>query len=221
MRRLFATAEEAQNTLAFIEPLGGNSTWDRLAEYLQKELSDRDIFVINRSCNLPIETTFDMWTKSKHLAQWLPPTGFTMQFRRIDIRTGGHKFYAMTNGTFTMYGRIEHLHIRRPDRIKYTQSFSDENENISPHPRAPVWPDKMLSTVLLTAEVAAQTRVSVSSKACGTATPEEVAAFVDERAGFDLALYGGHANDDVMPVYRSETNFRQLSTVASAATNRV
>ena len=113
-----------------------------------------------------------------------------MQFRRIDIRAGGHGFYAMTNGTFTMYGRVDYLDVRRPDRIKYTQCFTDENENMSRHPGAPVWPEKMLTTVLLTAEGAAQTRVSVRWEAHGSATPQEVAAFVEEKAGMTMGWTG-------------------------------
>ena len=183
MRMAFDSAEEAQKTRAFIKPMGGNSTWDRLAEYLEKESTNTDIFVINNSFNAPIETMFDMWTKPEHLAQWLPPTGFTMQFRRIDLRAGGHGFYAMTNGEFTMYGRVEYLDIRRPDRIAYVQWFADEHENISRHPGAPVWPEKMLTTVLLTAESDTQTRVSVRWEPYGAATADEVAAFVAERAG--------------------------------------
>ena len=32
-----------------------------------------------------------------------------MEFKRVDIRTGGESFYAMTNGQFTMYGKAKYL----------------------------------------------------------------------------------------------------------------
>ena len=190
MRMTLATAEEAQQTRAVIKAHGGNSTWDRLAEYLAKETSDQEIFVITRSFDAPIETLFDMWTKPEHFAAWLPPTGFTMDFRRIDIRTGGEGSYAMTNGEFTMYGRVEYLLVQRPDRIEYTQCFTDEHGNISRHPGAPTWPARMRTAVMLTAEGPAATRVAVRWDVHGPATPEEVAAFAAARTGMTQGWTG-------------------------------
>jgi uncharacterized protein YndB with AHSA1/START domain len=86
------TAEAAAQTRAFIKTVGGNSTWDRLGEYLEKQVSQTEIFVINRTFDAPIDTMFDMWTTPEHFGAWLPPTGFTMEFRRIDIRPGGDAF---------------------------------------------------------------------------------------------------------------------------------
>lgn len=186
----FDTTEEANASRVIIKTHSGNSTWDRLAEYLEKESSSKDIFVINRSFDAPIDTMFDMWTKPEHFAKWLPPTGFTMEFRRIDIRKGGDGFYAMTNGQFTMYGRVEYLEVQPPDRLQYTQCFTDAQENISRHPGAPIWPEKMLTTVSLAAEGPTQTRVTVRWEVYGAATTEEVAAFVEARAGMTMGWTG-------------------------------
>ena len=130
MRMTLATAEEARQTRAHVKAMGGNSTWDRLAEHLEKAATAREIFVIARTFDAPLATMFDLWTKPEHVARWTPPTGFTMEFRRADIRTGGNAFYSMTNGPFTMYGRVEYLVVQPPDRIQYTQCFADEHENI-------------------------------------------------------------------------------------------
>jgi uncharacterized protein YndB with AHSA1/START domain len=185
-----ATPEEAQETRAFIKAAGGNSTWDRLAEYLEKTERAQEVFIINRSFDASVETMFEMWTNPAHFASWLPPTGFTMEFRRVNIRSGGDAFFAMTNGQFTMYGRVEYLEIRRPDLLRYTQSFTDANENLSRHPGAPTWPEKMLTTVTLTAEGAAQSRVTVRWEPYGTATEAEIAAFVAERSGMTAGWTG-------------------------------
>lgn len=185
-----ATAEEAQATRAFIKAAGGNSTWDRLAEYLVKVETAKEVFVINRSFDAPLDTMFEMWTRPEHFAQWLPPTGFTMQFHRVDIRAGGDAFYSMTNGQFTMYGRVEYLEVRRPDLLRYTQCFTDANEKVSRHPAAPTWPEKMMTTVTLTAEGASQTRVTVRWEVVGAATDVEMATFVAERAGMTKGWTG-------------------------------
>ncbi|MBI3791107.1 MAG: SRPBCC domain-containing protein [Gemmatimonadetes bacterium] len=190
MTMTLPTPEAATATKAFIKQVGGNSTWDRLAEYLEAETAKRDIFVINRSFEAPIATMFDLWTRPEHFAKWLPPTGFTMEFRRSDIRAGGSAFYGMTNGQFTMYGCVQYLELRRPDRLRYVQWFTDAEEKISRHPGAPVWPEKMLTTVTFTAEGPAQTRVMVRWEPYGNATREEVAAFVAARAGITQGWTG-------------------------------
>ena len=129
MTMTLPTPEAAEETRKFIKKAGGNSTWDRLAEYLEKESSGKEQFVINRTFDAPLEVMFEMWTDPKHFSQWLPPTGFEMQFIRSDIRPGGSSFYFMTGpGGVKMYGRAEYLEIEKPDRIVYTQQFCDENE---------------------------------------------------------------------------------------------
>jgi uncharacterized protein YndB with AHSA1/START domain len=184
------TAEVAAQTRAFVKEVGGNSTWDRLGEYLEKEQTSTEIFVINRSFDAPIETMFDLWTKPEHVAQWTPPTGFTMEFQQVDISVGGYSVYSMTNGAFTMYGRAEYRELRRPDRVQYTQCFTDAQGNIARHPAAPTWPERMLTTVTLTAEGPTQTRVTVRWEVYGSATPEEVATFVSAKAGMTMGWTG-------------------------------
>lgn len=76
------TPEAAEETRKFVKEAGGYATWDRLAEYLEKESSGKDQFVVNRSCDASIDTIFDMWTDPEHISQWLPPVGFSMEFIR-------------------------------------------------------------------------------------------------------------------------------------------
>jgi uncharacterized protein YndB with AHSA1/START domain len=184
------TPEAAAQTRQFIKQAGGNSTWDRLAEFLAKRLSDREQFVIARSFEAPLELMFDMWTKPEHFVQWLAPTGFDMQFIRADIRTGGESFYSMSSPAFTMYGRAHYEEVRRPDRIVYTQQFCDANENIARHPMAPTWPETMRTIVELSAEGPAQTRVAITWEVAGPATAEEMAVFTSARAGMTQGWTG-------------------------------
>ena len=84
MSMTLATAEAAQETRKVIKKFGGESTWDRLAEYLEKEASGKEEFVINRTFDAPLELMFEMWTNPKHFSQWLAPTGFKMEFHADD-----------------------------------------------------------------------------------------------------------------------------------------
>jgi uncharacterized protein YndB with AHSA1/START domain len=190
MTMALSSPEAAMETRKFIKKASGDSTWDRLAEYLEKESSGKDQFVINRSFAAPLETVFDMWTDPKHVAQWMPPTGFTMNFLKVDIRPGGSSFYAMTNGKMSMYGRAHYLEVVRPDRMVYTQQFCDEKENVSRHPLAPTWPETMMTMVTFTEEGPAQTRVTVTWEVYGNATREEMDTFIKSKGGMTMGWTG-------------------------------
>jgi len=191
MRMTLPTAQAARDTKKFIREVGGNSTWDRLAEYLEVETSNRDVFVINHTFDAPIDSVFEMWTDPQHLAEWLPPRGFTMHFIEPDIREGGITFWSMTDGDeITFYGRMEYLEIARPDRIVYTQWFCDEHKNVSRHPLSPVWPERMLTNVELTSESPNSTLVTVKWEIHGAATPEEAEEFSNAKAGMTQGWTG-------------------------------
>ena len=202
MRMTLPTPEAAEETRKFIKKAGGNATWDRLAEYLGKEFSDKETFVINRSFDASIEKMFEMWTNPDHFSKWLPPTGFEMQFIKCDIKPGGKTFYCMTgNEGLKMYGRAHYLEVEEPHRIMYTQQFCDENENVTRHPMSPTWPATMLTTVNLSAEGPEQTRVTITWECYGDTTPEELATFIQARGGMTQGWTGSF---DKLEAYLSE-----------------
>lgn len=191
MTMALATPEAAAQIAQFIKQAGGNATWDRLAEFLEQEQSGKSKFVINRTFAAPLEVLFEMWTNPQHLAQWLPPSGFTMQFLRADIRPGGGTLFLMSNGAGIEFrGRAQYQSLEKPQRLIYTQQFCDSAENIARHPLAPIWPETMLTTVELCAESPTQTRVTVTWEPVGNVTPEELAAFIAARAGMTLGWTG-------------------------------
>ncbi|MFM6927030.1 MAG: SRPBCC family protein [Bdellovibrio sp.] len=190
MTMALPTPEAAEETRKFIKKAGGDSTWDRLGEYLDKEATGQEEFLINRSFNVPLNTMFEMWTDAKHFSQWLPPTGFTMTFINVDIKPGGSSFYSMTNGEFTMYGKTKYLEITPPDRMIYLQEFADENGNMSRHPMMPTWPATMKTTVQLTEEGPEQTRVTVTWQPYGDVSPAELESFVNAKTGMTQGWTG-------------------------------
>ncbi len=191
MTMVCPTPQAAEDIQKFIKKAGGNGTWDRLAEYLEKQSSNKEVFVINRSFAAPIATLFEMWTEPKHFTQWLPPVGFTMRFMKVEVREGGEGFYEMTDGAkMVMYGRVNYREIRRPSRIVYTQEFSDKDGKLSRHPMAPTWPATMLTTVTLAEEGPDQTRVTVLWEIFGKATPIEIDTFSNARAGMTQGWTG-------------------------------
>lgn len=184
MTMTLPTPEAAEQTRGFIKKAGGESTWDRLAEYIEKKATGKEIFVINRSFDAPIDLLFEMWTDPKHLSQWLPTTGFTMEYLRADIKTGGNSFscFSGPNG-LKMYAHAEYIEIKKPDRIVYKQNFCDENEKVARHPFAPTWPETMLTQVAFTAEGPDRTRVTITWECVGELTAEELETFIKGRSG--------------------------------------
>jgi uncharacterized protein YndB with AHSA1/START domain len=190
MSMTLPTPEAAEETRRFIKKVGGYSTWDRLSEYLEKEVSGKEKFVITRSFNAPLDLMFEVWTNPKHLTQWLPPSGFEMQLIRSDIKPGGSIFYVMTGNNLKMYGRAEYLKIEKPGHLVYIQQFCDENEKVSRHPMAPTWPETMQTTVDLAEEGSEQTRVTVTWEPYGSTTPEELETFIKSKDGMTQGWTG-------------------------------
>lgn len=184
MTMTLPTVEAARETRAFIKKARGESTWDRLDEYLSKQGSGEERFVINRSFEVPIAKMWELWTNPGHFARWLPPTGATMKFIEADIREGGKARYAMTMDTgLTLYGRVHYLELSAPSKLVYTQEFCDEKGNLSRHPLAPTWPAMMMTTVTLSEEGPDCTRVTVKWTLPGAVTTDELATFTQARAG--------------------------------------
>ena len=171
------TAEEAAQMRKFIKAAGGNSTWDRLAEYLNEREKGRNCFVVNESFQAPVETLFAMWTDPDHFSKWLPPVGFDMQFLREELREGGSCFFRMSNdANVAFYGQLEYREITKPHRIVYVQRFCDENEKPASHPGLPVFPEALLITVDFAAECEQTSRITVTTEPFGDSNAEEDSA---------------------------------------------
>ncbi len=191
MKMILPTPEAAEETRKFIKKAGGDSTWDRLTEYLAKESSGKEQFVINRTFNAPIDLMFQMWTDPKHFSKWLAPKGFQMTFLKSDIKPGSSTFCYMSDGGSTkMYSRADYLEVQKPNRIVYTQQFCDENEQVSRHPLSPTWPETMLTVATLAEEGPDKTRVTITWEVHGSATPEEMQTFIKGRAGMTQGWTG-------------------------------
>ena len=191
MTMAFPSVEEAISTGKFIKEVGGNSTWDRLAEYLDKSCHGKECFVINRSFDAPRDLVFEMWVNPEHFTKWLAPTGFEMEILHGEIKPGKKTFYKMTNNAdVTMYGRVEYLQIEKPGLLVYTQQFCDEHENLGKHPNIPVWPETMHSTVTLTEEGPNQTRITVTWQPVEGVSTEELRAFIEMRGGMTVGWTG-------------------------------
>jgi uncharacterized protein YndB with AHSA1/START domain len=191
MTMAFASPEAAIETEKFVKMMGGNTTWDRLAEFLAKRKDGKEIFVIARVFNAPIERLYDAWTRPDQLSRWLAPDG-SLDFIRADLRVGGSTFSVMKHGpdSAPMFGRASYLELTKPQRIVYTQQFCDAQELVIRHPMAATWPETKLTTVTMVAESEQRTRLSIQWEPYGEVSPVELATFTHARAGMSMGWTG-------------------------------
>lgn len=149
----FESEEAARSTAHFIRLAGGNATWDRLAEYLQKQSDGSESFVIARAFQGSPEVLFDMWTKPEHLARWLAPTGATMHYLEADIRSGGSAFFRMDMQGSSLFAQIVYHELQPGRSLSYTQRFCDDQKQPAQHPGLPVFPEKLHTMVLFTPDL--------------------------------------------------------------------
>lgn len=130
---------------------------------------------------------------------------FTQEILSGEVKVGGTIFYKMTNGSdVTMYGKIHYLELHRPDRLVYTQIFTDEKGHLSRHPFAPTWPAMMLTTVTLAAENESETRVTVNWVVHGEATAAERDTFKSAKSGMAQGWTGSFDKLDAYLIQKKE-----------------
>ena len=174
----FATPDIREQMGKFIKEASGNSTWDRLAEYIVEETEGKDAFVINHSFPTDIATAYSLWTDPVKYAKWMGPAGSKMTFLSADFREGGKSRWSMEMPTATvMYGVMNHKQLVPNRLVVYSQNFSDEKGNLAKFPFISTYPDQVLTTVILAEEEGGQTRITLKWEILGDATEAERKTF--------------------------------------------
>lgn len=139
-------------------------------------------FNISRTFNAPRVLVWKAYTEIDQLAKWWGPKGFTWIKGTLDLKPGGMFHYGMRAPTGQeMWGKFVYREIHMPDRIVFTNSFSDETGGTTRAPFNPNWPLEVLNTVIFTEE-GGKTHLAM------TASPFNASAA--EREAFD----GWHAS---------------------------
>jgi uncharacterized protein YndB with AHSA1/START domain len=184
------TEEKAIQIQKHIKIANGNTTWDRLGEFLENKINGKEKFFISRSFDTDIENMFELWTNPTHIQKWLSPTGTEMKYFRSDIRNGGSAFYSMYSNDFKLFGTCTYLEISRPTQLIYTQQFCDETEKTIRHPMAPTWPETMKTIITFATENGGKTRVTIEWEPYGNVNPTELKTFTDGRSGMTMGWTG-------------------------------
>jgi len=190
MTMSFASPEVLAHSKKVIKNADGNSTWDRLAEYLEKESTGKEKFIINRSFDVDIDTMFRAWTDPEQVVQWSGPIGARMEYINVDIRTGGKAFYRMPFGDIVIYCNVRYLEVKHPHCLVYIQQFANEDGSPGRHPMAPTWPQSMLTIIAFSEEGPHQTRVTLEWEVTDEWTQEELDTFIEGKSGMSQG-WGG------------------------------
>ena len=82
--------------------------------------------LVERVFPAPRELVFRVWTECEHLQHWWGPTGWTLPHCTVDLRPGGKWHYCMQGPDGTeAWGLTLYREIVRPERLVYTDAFSD------------------------------------------------------------------------------------------------
>ncbi|SDN42385.1 Uncharacterized conserved protein YndB, AHSA1/START domain [Paenibacillus sp. yr247] len=104
--------------------------------------------VFNRIFNAPRELVFKAWTEPEHLTHWWGPKGLTLRVASLDLRPGGVFLYSMkTPDGHEMWGKFVYGEITPPEKLVFTNSFSDAEGNTIRAPFSPVFPLEIRNTL--------------------------------------------------------------------------
>lgn len=123
---------------------------DKAARKPGPEPSGQEL-VLTRVIDAPRKAVFKAWTDQEQMANWWGPNGFTIPFGKIDLRPGGVIHYCMRSPEGRDYwGKGIYREINEPERLVFTDVFSDEKGNtVQPveYGMSADWPAETLITV--------------------------------------------------------------------------
>ncbi|HEY3063320.1 MAG TPA: SRPBCC domain-containing protein [Chloroflexota bacterium] len=107
--------------------------------------------VITRDFTAPRELVFKAFTEADRLMQWWGPKGLTMHSATVDLRPGGVFHYSMRGPDGAeLWGKFVYREISPPERLVFTNSFSDPQGNTVRAPFSSTWPLEVLNTLTFT-----------------------------------------------------------------------
>lgn len=109
-----------------------------MSEHKMKSTVEGDrVLVLERVFDAPRSLVFQMYSQAEHLTHWWGPRGWELPVCKVDFRPGGVWHYCMkcvdkNQGDFfgmESWGKAVYEQIVEPERIVYTDFFSDADGN--------------------------------------------------------------------------------------------
>jgi uncharacterized protein YndB with AHSA1/START domain len=145
--------------------------------------------IISRVINAPRELVFKSFTESDRLMQWWGPKGYTMKVANLDLSPGGAFHYSMMSPEgMEVWGKFNYREIIAPEKIVFTNSFSDKDGNVTRHPLSPSWPLEVFKMLTFTEDEAKTILTLVGGPV--NATEEEIKTFEAGRSSIHKGFAG-------------------------------
>ena len=98
-----------------------------------EQRGDRELFIARTFDATPAQV-FKAWTDPDAIKQWWGPRTWPTVYCTIDLRVGGVWHYCMrsTENGQESWGKATYDEIAAPDRLAYTDAFSDKDGNTFP-----------------------------------------------------------------------------------------
>jgi len=146
-------------------------------------------FSLSRVFAAPRAKVWRAYTELDELSKWWGPKGFTWLRGTLELKPGGMFHYGMRAPTGQeMWGKFVYREIRKPERIVFTNSFSDASGGTVRAPFNPNWPLEVLNVVTFSEE-SGKTRLSMTGSPFNP-TPAEREAFDAMRTSMDQGFKG-------------------------------
>lgn len=105
---------------------------------MEHRIEGDKVIVLERVFDAPRELVFRMFSESEHLRHWWGPRGWDLPVSELDFRPGGYWLYCMRCVDPNMgewygresWGKMVFKEIDPPQRLVYTDYFSDAEGNI-------------------------------------------------------------------------------------------
>jgi uncharacterized protein YndB with AHSA1/START domain len=167
--------------------MGWTQSIDKLEEHLGE--SEAPVFTITRMFDAPRDRVWRAYSELDALSQWWGPAGFEWIAGTLDFKPGGVFHYGMRAPTGQeMWGKFVYREIVKPERLVFTNSFSDKNGNTVRAPFAEDWPLEVLNVLTFT-EANGATTVAMRGTPCN-ATEAEKKRFEAMKPSMNMGFKG-------------------------------
>jgi len=145
----FESAEQLKEVIrVFKADEGLKQNVDKLEKYIATVPAQNEL-VIMRQFNAPRKLVFDAFSQAEALAQWWGPKGAKIEVAKLDFKPGGIFHYSMQSPMGEMWGKFNYLEITKPEKIVFTNSFSDKDANTVRAPFSNDFPMVVKNTLTL------------------------------------------------------------------------
>ncbi len=94
---------------------------------MTNKVNTRDVLVLKRIFNAPIERVFDAWTKPEVLAKWFGPEGFSVNRSEVQLHIGGSYDIEICSPDGKLIRHFgNYLEISKPHKLVFTWMLVDQ-----------------------------------------------------------------------------------------------